>query len=67
MIKKMCLLAVAALILTNSQVVQTNILDGPNNKVVYGEKNEIHGKDNNVGGYYDTINGDANRVRGDEN
>ncbi len=49
--KKLTLFALAAFLLSNCQAFDTNILDGPNNIVLYGLDNSLHGRDNVVGGY----------------
>jgi hypothetical protein len=35
--KKILLLCIGSLIMTNCDVISTNVLDGPNNHIEYGE------------------------------
>ncbi len=65
--KNIVLIVIIAFVLTSSQAINTNLLDGPNNIVQYGQFNEVHGRDNTIGGYDNGIQGNTNNVHGNNN
>jgi hypothetical protein len=48
-------------------VVDTNILNGPDNVVYYGQYNTVNGQSNQLAGNKNYIRGDYNGVIGDSN
>ena len=65
--KTIALVAIMTFVLSSSQVINTNLLDGPKKIVYYGLNNEVHGGDNTIDGYENGIRGNTNKVHGNNN
>jgi len=55
------------LLLAKTAIIDTNVLNGPDNIVYYGQDNLVNGKSNQLAGYNNYIGGDANGVVGNSN